>query len=497
MAGYDDQILELNPWWRSPDALAKDPHLVRMGGAGFHWDPPALRAIPLEPGGIHTLRGPRQVGKTTTVKTLVERLVRAGQSRVLYYSFDLERDARAIRDVIVRAKQLHPDPDGSWYLFLDEVTSIPDWQLGLKYLWDNGHIRQDFVVCTGSSARKMGAEQLPGRRGTGRDFVHLPLSFRAFCTDVLLLPLPTDTVEVARLFGREGRQLIHQIHLQAGALHDALAHFTETGGFPAAVQDAVTGVDLQEPIASLMLRPVRPETVRMLWDIIAGDVQEAGRDKTATLKLLERVGFSLGSPVAWDSLRQDMDVGSHNTAKEYTHLLSQAFILLTVYFWGAGTAFEPDRQRKLYFIDPLIGRIAKTLMHGARAPKHDGVLENLVAVGLFRAAAETLALADPLPGGIGYWKSSDNREIDFIVPRGNVPDDEDTMLPKRDRIAVEVKGDNAKHISAARLSIRRTHGRGVVLTRTVFDWHEDVPAIPVSVFLATLGDRPQRESHGV
>jgi len=93
----------------------------------------------------------------------------------------------------------------------------------------------------------MGAEQLPGRRGTGRDFVHLPLSFRAFCTDVLRLPLPT-----------------------------------ETGGFPAAVQDAVMGADLQEPIASLMLRTVRPETVRLLWDIIAGDVQEAGRDKTAT-----------------------------------------------------------------------------------------------------------------------------------------------------------------------------------------------------------------------
>ena len=114
----------------------------------------------------------------------------------------------------------------------------------------------------------------------------------------------------------------------------------------------------------------------------------------------------------------------------------------------------------MYFIDPRIGRIAKTLMQGARAPTHDGVPDNLVAVGLFRAAAETLALADPLPGGIGYWKSSDNRDIDFIVPRGNVPDDANTTLPKRDRIAVEVKGDNAKQISAARPRTTRCLGAG-------------------------------------
>jgi len=140
------QIVELNPWWRSPNALAKDPHLVRMGGAGFHWDPPALQAIPLEPVPSTHSGGRGRSGKTTTVKTMVERLVRSGQSRVLHFSFDLERVARAIRDVIVRAKQLHPDPDGSWYLFPDEVISIPEWQLGLEYLWDSCHIRQDCVV---------------------------------------------------------------------------------------------------------------------------------------------------------------------------------------------------------------------------------------------------------------------------------------------------------------------------------------------------------------
>jgi uncharacterized protein len=144
MAGrgkHDAQILELNPWWGDPGAVTRDPHVSGLAASPFAWDPPVLHAIPLAPGSVHTLRGPRQVGKTTTVKRLIGRLVSRGERRVFFFSFDLQRDQRAIRDVIVRAKKIHPDPEGPWYIFLDEVTSVPDWQLGIKYLWDNGFIR--------------------------------------------------------------------------------------------------------------------------------------------------------------------------------------------------------------------------------------------------------------------------------------------------------------------------------------------------------------------
>lgn len=486
MTRYDGQIRQLNPWWRGSTAIADDVHLRQRAEARFSWIPPALEAIPLVPGSTHTLRGPRQVGKTTTLKTLLARVLERGERRVLYYSFDLQRESQSIVEVVLRAKELHPDPSGPWYLFLDEVTSIPDWQMGVKYLWDQGTTRDDLVVCTGSSARQMGAEQLPGRRGDGRDFVQLPLSFRAFCRDALRLPLPSETVEVTDIPTTDGARLIREYNLFATELDDAVARFLEVGGFPAAVQDAFAGAapDSGPGPTGAGLGPVREQTVRMLWDIIAGDIQEAGRDKHSALKLLERVGVSLGAGVAWDSLREDMDVGSHNTAKAYTHLLSEAFMLLTVFYRDAHGSFAPDRQRKLYYIDPLVARIAPTLVPGARRHNADGLIENLVAVALYRSAAEALTLADPLPGAIGYWKSADNREIDFLVspPTGG----RGTHFP------VEVKGDSVKTISGARLSIARTFGRGVVVTRKRFDWKPDVPAVPLGVFLAALGDRPQR-----
>lgn len=483
MTRYDDQIRKLNPWWRGADAVTRDAHLRQRAEAGFLWTPPALEAIPLDPGSTHTLRGPRQVGKTTTLKTLLRRVIDRGERRVLYYSFDLQRESQSIADVVGRAKELHPDPDGPWYLFLDEVTSIPDWQMGIKYLWDQGTTRGDLIVCTGSSARQMGAEQLPGRRGNGRDFVQLPLSFRAFCRDALQMQLPTDTLDVAEIPTTHGAKLIKEYNLFAGELDDAAASFLEVGGFPAAVQDAFAGATSGPGSTGAGLGPVRPQTIRMLWDIIAGDIQEAKRDKHSALKLLERVGVSLGAGIAWSSLREDMDVASHHTAQEYTHLLSEAFMLLTLFFRNTNGGFEPGRQRKLYFIDPLVARIAPTMVPGARRANPDGLIENLVAVALYRSAAEAVALADPLPGGIGYWKSKDNREIDFLTPFTGIGG---THFP------VEVKGDSKTGISGARKSIQQTFGRGVVVTRQRFDWSPDVPAVPLGVFLAALGDRPQR-----
>ncbi|MDA8068513.1 MAG: AAA family ATPase [Actinomycetota bacterium] len=37
-------------------------------------------------------------------------------------------------------------------LLLDEVTSVKSWQNAVKSLWDSGVIRDDVVLCTGSSA---------------------------------------------------------------------------------------------------------------------------------------------------------------------------------------------------------------------------------------------------------------------------------------------------------------------------------------------------------
>jgi len=479
MATLDEQILAWNPWWSDAGAVGRDPHIRAFEGAPVQWKPPLLDGLPIELGATNTVRGPRQAGKTTLTKRLIQRLLHRGENRVFYFSFDLHQQPDALYDAARRAKSLHPDPEGPWYLFLDEVTSVPQWQRGIKVAWDQGLTRGDFLLLTGSSAHdlKSGAEQLPGRRGNGSDFLHLPMSFRDFCMQVEGIPLPDETSDIEGFLKAGGRKLARRLNLLSADLERAFRTYLRVGGFPAAIHDYRSSRDH---------RP-QPQSVRMLWSAIAGDIAKSGRDQTATVKLLEEVAVALGNPLKWDGAAKAMGMASNHTAREYVEFLSEAFSLLTVFFWDlSGGALQPSKQRKVYFIDPLLGEIAPLLIPGARRPPGDGIAENAVAVGLFRSAAHVLIQADPVPGAVGYWRSTNNREVDFVVPA--------TSHGRGGRLPIEVKGDGDSSVSRARLAISKAFGEGIVATRTVFEPEGDVPVLPIPILLAGLTEVPKRDT---
>jgi uncharacterized protein len=479
MADIDEQILRWNPWWRKPEAVDDDPHLRALSEAPVRWDPPLLERLPIAFGDTHTLRGPRQAGKTTLAKRLIQRLVHAGEPRVLYFSLDLERSPDAVYDVLDRARTLHPDPDGGWYIFLDEVTSVPQWQRGVKVAWDQGLTRNDFLLLTGSSAHdlKTGAEQLPGRRGGGADFLHLPMSFRDFCTQVEGVALPAPVAALEALLDPDGRRIARELNLARPELDRAFAAYLGVGGFPAAIQDYRREGD----------RAADARTIRMLWSAIAGDVAKRGRDQVATAKLLEEVAVSLGSALKWEDAARAMGMAGGGTAKEYVEVLAESFALLAVHFWDlGGRSLQPGRQRKVYFMDPLLSEIAPMLMPGARRPSTDALVENAVAVALFRSSARALTQAGAVPGAIGYWRSKAGREIDFVVPV------EQEDRGRGGRLPVEVKGDNTAAMGRARSSIVQAFGEGIITSRTLFDPTGPVPVFPAPVLLAALGDLAER-----
>lgn len=475
MARIQEQLRQDHPWWFGK-AAAGDPHLRRLERKRIRWDPPVLTSIPMSFGDTHTLRGPRQAGKTTTIKRMLRRLVEQGETRILYYAFDFGTEPTVIVDVIRAAKRLHPDPKGPWHLFLDEVTSIPDWQLGVKVAWDTGLTSDDAVILTASSAHdlKRGAERLPGRRGKGRDYLQLPMSFRDFCQVAHSVSFDDEPLAAEEFLTERGRGVASRLVSQADTLMRAFDVYVEVGGFPAAVDDWVaTGLGADA------------ETVRTVWDIIAGDVSKSGRDQTAALKLMQAVGTSLGSTMSWRGAARAMGFEAPATAKEYVELLAESFVLLAVYYWDIGRrTLEPRKQRKVYWLDPLIGLVPQLLIPGTPAPGLDGVIENVVASGLFRSAAQTIVQATAVPGAVGYWRSSGDREIDFVVPRASDP--------ATRRFPIEQKGDNAAAITGARQAIAQRFGEGLVLSRTVFDWRPQVATIPVWAFLAGLREQPQR-----
>lgn len=72
----------LNPWWAAPSAIGDDPKLAELGSSGLEWASATLGRFDLDADRVYTLRGPRQVGKTTLLKLLVRALQVSGPSYI-------------------------------------------------------------------------------------------------------------------------------------------------------------------------------------------------------------------------------------------------------------------------------------------------------------------------------------------------------------------------------------------------------------------------------
>lgn len=461
-------LVAQNPWWQDPTAINRDPKLLQLEGAPFRREPALLDTFRFDQPNIYTLRGPRQVGKSTTVKMLIRRLLTSGfpGRRILYLSVELERQPRSIRDAVVLAKR-HLSSDGEpWAIFLDEISWVRNWQSAILALRDHGEVSHDCMVITGSSARdvRVGGERLPGRRGPGTDLdkVLLPLSFREFLNAMGRLPsLPTCPLEDLA-WGPE-TSAIREAMLQIADLDAAYHQYLMVGGFPAAVRDFIQDGSVSD------------STFQMLWHIVAGDVERAGRDRATALKLLERVVRNLSSSTSWNALAEEMAVGKEKTAEEYAGILSDSFLLLVLYFldltrWSPA----PKKAKKLYPTDPLIARLPHHILPGVPEPDETALTEAVLAMELFRTREANAQESFSVPRSLFYWRARTGNEMDFLS--GNPPH----MVPVESKYAGRITGQD-------RLKIRGVFQRGLIASRDVLDLDNPVRVIPVPVILALLG----------
>ncbi len=466
-----DRLSEQNPWWLDDAAIERDAHLQELARSPFQRVPPVLGELDLGGPVVYTLRGPRQVGKTTALKILARRLIRQGvpARNVVYYSLDLERDPEAIVEVVRRARSV--GDEGRRYILLDEISSVPNWQRAVKYLRDNTPARDDFFLVTGSVASdvRRGAERLPGRRGPASDLdkILLPLSFRDFVAAVApSLPLPEVSLrpEQAALGAVATGRILERHFVLVSELDRLLEAYALVGGFPAAVRDYLAEEE----------RDVSDVTVRVLWDVIAGDFGRTGRDPAGAVKLFERISINLGSPLSWHQVAEGVGVSSPTTAEEYVRALADAFELLVVHAWDSSKGIRsPKRGKKLYGVDPVIFRFPERILGGTRRPDLPLLVENITAVALFRSAEREFVEAFPVPQALFYWRSSKGKEIDFLVGRGGA------------KLPVEVKYQTTVG-SRDTMVIRQSFGSGIVLSRQTLELGGPVRVIPAGLFLWLL-----------
>ncbi len=467
-----ERIGRQNPWWGDIETIKNDPHIIAFNASPLKWYPNFLSRIRLKQDLIYALRGPRQVGKTTLIKNLIQRLLqeeKVNPRRVVY--LDCERLGaknhqeltQVIEDYINWVKL---SEKGRIYLFIDEVTFIRNWEIGIKVLADAGLLKDVFVMVTGSHSIdiKRGTERLPGRRGRlgGLDLLLLPMTFREY----LFTTFPDMKRKIPKIRGFTPKELIPAVQ-EASIFSDKVfslfENYLRTGGFPiSAVEGYKTGV-------------IPIYVFDIYKDAIVGDLQRMGRKESLFKDLLIWLFNRRENPFDWSIAAREAGIGKHDTVREYIEDAECAFVWSL--FYKAKSLGESVRAlrspKRLYFNDPFIFHSLRAWSLGytnpwaattqfLQDPYNLGFLtENIVGAHLRRFFLETF-----------YWRNGG--EIDFLI-----------FKQGRRVASIEVKyqtrvsAENEKALSSA--------GGGIILTKDAINLKsKDILQIPVALFLSLL-----------
>ena len=145
-----DELYLMNPWWRDPEEIYVDKHIVTFEKSTFKYYPEKLfkEILPERPG-VYTIRGPRQIGKTTFLKFYIKGLIEKGvnPSNIFFFTCDGINDRFELIEALKIYFQIFKrNLDEIRYLFIDEVTTIEDWQKSIKYLVDIGLLDNCLIV---------------------------------------------------------------------------------------------------------------------------------------------------------------------------------------------------------------------------------------------------------------------------------------------------------------------------------------------------------------
>jgi predicted AAA+ superfamily ATPase len=324
---------------------------------------------------LQVLVGPRQVGKTTLVSQLAQRLGSAGVD-VLFETADAAdaiapgwldqvwQDARTRMALTKNPETL---------LCIDEVQRIDDWALAVKRNWD-ADTRSGIglkVLLTGSS-RLLLAEGLPESLFGRFELHHL---------GYWLFP------EMKAAFGWTEEQFAW-----FGGYPGAAALISDEARFKSYVSAAVVDASLTRDILMLS-RIEKPALLRNLLDL--------------------GITYS-GQIVSFNKLLgQLVDAGNTTTLARYLTLVDQAGLLAGLPAFDAAIRSRQASPKYQVHTTALFSALQPLTLPQARqnSTLWGRVVENAVGAHLLGLAA-----ADPLTR-LSYWRR-DNDEVDFVLSRG-------------------------------------------------------------------------------
>ena len=331
-----------------------DPHLRRLRDQPLIHRSPLLDGLPRSQPGIYIMVGGRQVGKTTLLKQWMADLLATGMApaRLRFLTGQLIDDHHSLVRLVTTLHREMPT-EGLRHILLDEVTYIPGWDKGIKYLADAGLLDGVVLMATGSDMAVIEEARMrfPGRRGRAAtvDFHLHPLSFAAAVGLKRSLshrnlvqwaqpgsPLPEETERVL--------------------LEEFLAYLAH-GGFLTAINDMARH------------QRILPATFATYSDWIGGDMLKRGKQEHYLGEVLAAIVGRSGAQTTYNALARDLSIDHPATVRDYIALLTSMDVLrVQPALREDKLAGAPKKARKIGFCDPFIFHAVQSWLHPAKDP---------------------------------------------------------------------------------------------------------------------------------
>jgi len=422
-----------NPWWSNRSAIDNDYYLKEFMSSHCKWVPEL--GIDLRKNLVFSLRGPRQVGKTTYIKFIIKKLLeQEDPHNILYLHSEILENWRELANVL--KYYLTNIRRGKAYIFIDEVSSVENWPRAIKFLYDIGLLRNNFILVCGSHSMDVirGIEFLPGRRGEYEetpDYVMLPMSFIDYIKTVNKKLFEEILSEVKGSL-QEKIERMYSFHSELKRLFE---NYLRAGGFPHA----------QHHMLSTGHIPLRLFIDFVMY--LKGDAHKENISATLLLQVSRRLLETCATPVSWRSLAHGTDYSYHKV-QEAVEFLRAAFVVEVVYqprVGHRGTVL-PDfkKDKKVYFIDPFILYSLEMWTLGSQVvdeiinkwvsdPMYRGILiENVVFSHLYRFVRGNRFLEEPLRRI--FFARKNQREVDFVAIREDIALLVETKLKRKIKI---------------------------------------------------------------
>ncbi len=309
------------------------------------------------------LGGPRQVGKTTLSKRLLDRFPDTG----VYLNWDRRED---------RARMLAGEwPPETDLVVLDELHKQPGWKSRLKGIWDTRTGDQRIFV-TGSSRLdifRRGSDSLMGRYHYWR-----------------LHPFSLAELEGIALPEPDGDPSRHPPKLEFGEAGKSLGDLLRLGGFP-------------EPLLAGDVRTLNRWRSSRLERMFREDIRsvEAVQQLGKLELLADLIPAKVGSPLSLNSLTTDVEA-SNKTVKSWVELLARNYYLYQVPPWHRRLERALKKEAKVYLWD-----WTEVALDGFR-------FENMVASHLLKFC-HFWHDAHGVKAELYYVRDTEKREVDFLV----------------------------------------------------------------------------------